>query len=255
MLSPATAMPRQGELVRRPIILASEGAIEPCAHCGMRRVSVCDAIPESGLKRLVFASVQGVAPTGRIFVDEGEPATGFFNITSGTAKLYKLLPDGRRQITGFAGPGHFLGLAVSETYAFSAEAIDTVRYCLFPRARLRGLLEEFPALEARLLADACNELAAAQEQMLLLGQKTASERLASFLIARSKNGAPCGTPQRRFELPMGRGDIAGYLGLTVETVSRTFTRFRNQKLIETPTANVIVILKPEALDNIAEANG
>ena len=75
---------------------------------------------------------------GRCFIDEGEPAGAFFNITAGRAKLFKVLPNGRRQITGFVGPGRFLGIAVSDTYAFSAEAIEPVRYCRFHRGKLRA---------------------------------------------------------------------------------------------------------------------
>jgi CRP/FNR family transcriptional regulator len=85
---------------------------------------VCNAIPDADLPRLAAIAVVTEAPAGQCFIDEGEPASAFFNITLGTAKLFKLLPDGRRQITGFVGAGHFLGLAVSDTYAFSAEAIE-----------------------------------------------------------------------------------------------------------------------------------
>jgi CRP/FNR family transcriptional regulator len=162
-----------------------------------------------------------------------------------------MLPDGRRQITGFVGPEHFLGLAISEHYAFTAEAITTVRYCLFPRARMTALLEDFPLMERRLLGRASNELAAAQEQMLLLGRKTARERLASFLVAQSKQGAACQIAQTRFDLPMIRDDIGGYLGVTVETVSRNFTLLRRQKIIETPSLRSVVILNRKALEMVA----
>jgi CRP/FNR family transcriptional regulator len=159
-------------LPTRPVVLDPLLAIEPCGRCDARSQSVCNAIPDTDLRRLVEASVTGTAAPGTSFISEGQPASSFFNITAGTVKLYKLLPDGRRQITGFVGVGHFLGLAVSDTYAFSAEAIDTVRYCRFSRPKLRVLLDDFPAMEKRLLQLASNELVAAQEQMLLLGRKT-----------------------------------------------------------------------------------
>ena len=153
------------------------------------------------------------------------------HFTAGTAKLFKLLPDGRRQITGFVGPGQFLGLAVSDTYAFSAEAIEQVRYCRFPRAALRAVLNDFPQMEKLLLEIASNELVAAQEQMLLLGRKTARERLASYLLTQSRQGGPSGRSRNQFELPITHIDIADYLGLTIETVSRTFTRLQAEALI------------------------
>jgi CRP/FNR family transcriptional regulator len=225
--------------------------LEPCAHCDARPFSVCNAIGDADLARLAGAALVVEVAAGQCFIDEGEPAASFFNITRGTAKLFKLLPDGRRQITGFAGVGHFLGLAVSDTYAFSAEAIEPVRLCRFSRNRLRVLLDDFPAMEKRLLEVATNELVAAQEQMLLLGRKTARERLASFLVMQSRQGAPCQQPRARLALPMTRGDIADYLGLTIETVSRTLTRFRSEGLIDIPAQSCLVIHDRRALEHLA----
>jgi CRP/FNR family transcriptional regulator len=216
---------------------------------------VCNAIPDADLARLAAAAVVTEVPGGQCFIDEGEPANSFFNITAGTAKLFKLLPDGRRQITGFVGPGHFLGLAVSDTYAFSAEAIEDVRLCRFPRAKLRALLDDFPLMEKRLLEVAAHELVAAQEQMLLLGRKTARERLASFLLMLSRQGVPCGQPRRRFRLPMTRNDIADYLGLTIETVSRTLTRLRAEGVIQILSQSELGIPDVAALEGLAGGLG
>ncbi|MBN8872829.1 MAG: helix-turn-helix domain-containing protein [Rhodospirillales bacterium] len=234
----------------RPLVLDPAGA-DPCAHCDARHASVCNAIPDSDMARLATTAVVVEAAPGTTFINEGDAAGCFFNITRGTAKLFKLLPDGRRQITGFVGVGHFLGLAVSDTYAFSAEAIDHVRFCRFSRTRLRALLDEYPLMEKRLLEVASNELVAAQEQMLLLGRKTARERLASFLASQSRLGVSCQHPRQRFALPMTRGDIADYLGLTIETVSRTLTKLRSEGLIEIPSTTEVVIRAPAALERLA----
>lgn len=233
------------------MVIAAQGHVDPCAHCDARPHSVCNAIPDSDMARLAAAAVTHTAAAGTSFIEEGEPANAFFNITAGTAKLFKLLPDGRRQITGFVGVGHFLGLAVSDTYAFSAEAIDDVRYCRFSRPRLRTLLDDYPLMEKRLLEVASNELVAAQEQMLLLGRKTARERLASFLMMQSCQGVGCQVARNRFALPMTRGDIADYLGLTIETVSRTLTKLRSEGLVEIPSATEMVIRNRAALENVA----
>jgi CRP/FNR family transcriptional regulator, anaerobic regulatory protein len=238
-------------LQSRPIVVDPRSGVEPCGHCDARPYSVCNAIPNADLARLAAAAVVTDVPAGTTFIEEAEPAHSFFNITRGTARLFKLLPDGRRQITGFAGVGHFLGLAVSDTYAFSAEAIEPVRFCRFPRTRLRLLLDDFPAMEKRLLEVAANELVAAQEQMLLLGRKTARERMASFLAMQSSQGVSCRQPRMRFPLPMTRSDIADYLGLTIETVSRTLTRFRSEGLIEIPCQSEVVILNRRALESLA----
>jgi CRP/FNR family transcriptional regulator len=216
----------------------------------VRHQSVCHAIDDADLARLAAVAVVRDVERGQVFIDEGEPAADFFNITRGSVKLFKLLPDGRQQVTGFAGVGHFLGLAVSTTYSFSAEALEPVRMCRFSRPKLRALLDDFPQLERRLLETACNELAAAQEQMLLLGRKTARERLASFLVARARDLAPCSTGQH-LHLPMTRAEIADYLGLTIETVSRTFTRFRAEKRISTPSNSEVLLLDRAWLDEVA----
>jgi CRP/FNR family transcriptional regulator len=235
----------------RSNVLDPQGGLDPCATCEARAVSVCNAIGDADLGRLAaITAVTEVAP-GQCFIDEGEPANCFFNITAGTAKLFKLLPDGRRQITGFVGAGHFLGLAVSDTYAFSAEAVERVRFCRFQRAKLRALLDDFPLMEKRLLEVAANELVAAQEQMLLLGRKTARERLASFLLLQSRQGMPCGHSRRRFSLPMTRNDIADYLGLTIETVSRTLTKLRAEGLIDIVSQAEIIVCNPAGLESLA----
>lgn len=191
-------------------------------------------------------------PAGATFIEEGEPAVAFFNITRGTARLFKLLADGRRQITGFAHAGHFLGLAVSDTFAFSAEAVEPVQLCRFSRPKLRALLDDFPAMEKRLLEVAANELVAAQEQMLLLGRKTARERLASFLMMQGRQAGVRESRSWRIAVPMTRGDIADYLGLTIETVSRTLSRFRTEGLIDIPSHAALVIRDPEALASLAD---
>jgi CRP/FNR family transcriptional regulator len=239
------------------LVETSHHLADPCAHCDARPFSVCSSIEDQDLARLAALAHPFAVEPGRSFIEEGDPAEHFFNVTVGTAKLFKMLPDGRRQITGFAGMGHFLGLAVSSTYAFGAEAVDPMRICRFSRSKLRTLLEDFPALERRLLEAASNELVAAQEQMLLLGRKTARERLASFLIARA-DGQPlrpsgCTHPLRasKVHLPMTRTDIADYLGLTIETVSRTLTRLRGEKLIDLPSPAEIVLRDLPALESLA----
>ena len=233
--------------------LSGQNGTEPCASCGARNSSICAAMEDRDLARLAALAVPIPIPVGRTFITEGDPAEHFFNVTAGTAKLFKLLPDGRRQITGFASTGTFLGLAVSSSYAFSAEAVDATRICRFSRTRLRRLLDDFPAMEKRLLEVASNELVAAQEQMLLLGRKTARERVASFLLARDSvaTGEGAAFAARRVSLPMARTDIADYLGLTVETVSRTMTRLRRDRLIEMPSPTEILLRNHAALAQLA----
>lgn len=235
----------------RPFVVLKARSAASCVECVVRDRSVCNAFAAPDLQRLADVAVHRQVEKGRVFIEEGMPAADFFNITSGTAKLYKTLPDGRQQITGFAGTGHFLGLAVSETYAFSAQAIEKVELCRFSRPKIRILLHDFPALEQRLLETACDELVTAQEQMLLLGRKTALERVASFLMARLNESITCGGHGNTVELPMTRAEIADYLGLTIETISRTFSKLKIDNRITTPHRDTVVILDPHWLSTVA----
>ena len=234
----------------QPIALDTSKTHEPCLGCDARQRSVCSEIDEADLAQLSATSVGVEYQKHEVFIVEGEPATDFYNVKHGTAKMFKLLPDGRQQITGFAGAGFFLGLAVQHNYAFSAQAIEDVRLCRFSRIKLRHLLDDFPQLERRLFETACKELAAAQEQMLLLGRKSAAERLASFLLGWSRE-TPVPVDPDLILLPMTRGEIADYLGLTIETVSRTFSLFRRELRISTPSNSEVIVLDRQWMEAAA----
>jgi CRP/FNR family transcriptional regulator len=225
--------------------------IGPCNTCEVRDFAACAPLNPEEQKRLVaIMSTVHVDPDRSIF-EEAEPADHVFNVTSGAVKIYKLLPDGRRQITGFLFPGDFLGLTHKESYAYSAEALAPTTLCRFPRRKLEALLDELPKLEQRLLGIASHELAAAQDQMMLLGRKSAKERVVSFLLMLSAAEARRGKPGNPVPLPMNRMDIADYLGLTIETVSRTFTQLKTQGLIQLMDEKLVRLAKPEALHEIA----
>jgi CRP/FNR family transcriptional regulator len=241
---------------RHLLVVETGPAPDHCRHCEARGRSVCSVLDHQDLHRLATAGTVIEIDAGHTFITEGDPADHFFNITHGTAKLYKLLPDGRRQITGFSHSGDFLGLAVSHNYAFSAEALEPLRFCRFTRKALRAVLDDFPAMEKRLLEVASQELVMAQEQMLLLGRKTARERVASFLLDQERLHRPRddGQPEP-IRLPMTRGDIADYLGLTIETVSRTFTRLKTEGLIALPAIDRVALLDREGLAIMADGYG
>lgn len=227
------------------------GALRSCQSCAIRSMSVCGALRVGELQRLEMIRKSVKLDTRETLFYEGDPASDLFNVTHGAIKVYKLLADGRRQITGFLFPGDFLGLALHNRYTYSAEAITQSELCRFPRGAFEKFLDEFPALERRLLQSASNELAAAQDQMLLLGRKTAKERIATFLLSLSEREVRRGEKHSVAELPMSRNDIGDYLGLTVETVSRTFTRLKKSGLIELQSAHHVVLSDPDALREIA----
>ena len=240
----------------RPRPSQTQPSANKCAHCDGRHAGMCDSVSDRDLDRLSAAAIVMTVARGRRFIEEGDAAAHFYTITDGTARLFKTLPDARQQITSFAGRGDFLGLAFGPVYSCSAEAVDEVRLCRFSRARLHELTADFPTLERRLLSIVSNELVLAQEQMLLLGRKLARERLASFLILRArKTGggrAPANGPIP-VSLPMRRADIADYLGVTIETISRSFTAFKHEGLIAIGSAHQVVILDLARLDACASA--
>ena len=146
----------------------------------------------------------------------------------------------------------FVGHAVNEVDAYTAETIDTVRLCRFPRARLQALIEEIPRFEKRMLGMASNELIEAQDQMLLLGRKTAQEKVASFLLMMSKRASRRSRPPNPIELPMSRADVADFLGLTTETVSRSFTQLKTCGAIQLLDHARVLLKDLDGLKDLAE---
>ncbi len=225
-----------------------------CQSCEVRQLAICSALDESELYRLDAIVSHIHLDVGETLFYEGDEPGHVFTVATGTLRLYKMLPDGRRQITGFVFPGDFLGLATQEGFSYSTEAVTEAGLCRFPTRRLRALFDEFPKLETRLLSKARDELIAAQEQMLLLGRKAPAEKIASFLLGLSRRVERWNMPANPVLLPMSRGDIADYLGLTVETVSRTFTRLRSEGVIELPESHRVVLVDLERLADLAEGS-
>ena len=223
--------------------------IATCASCALRARSLCGGISDADTDCLAAATTRQHVTAGDVIFDEGEAADNVVTITSGTAKVFKVLPDGRRQITGFLFPGDFAGLALEGAYVYSAEAVTEVNLCRFPRRQLRGLLDRFPKMEHHLLRMTVNELTSAQDQMMLLGRKTASEKIASFLLMLCDRAGREDTWE--VAIPMTRMDIADYLGLTTETVSRTFTQLRKSGCIKLVDTSTVQFLDRDQTENIA----
>ncbi len=223
----------------------------PCAACAVRDLSVCGALRPEDVARLNAIVNQKFLEPGEMLFLEADPAESLYVITDGSIKLYKMLADGRRQITGFLFRSDFLGLAFRERYAYSAEALSATTVCRFPKDRLEALLDEFPEMERRLLSIASNELASAQDQMLLLGRKTAEEKLASFLWILSRRAMLKEEDGRTIDLPMTRMDMADYLGLTIETVSRSFSSLKRKEIISFTTPQHMQILDLSAIAELA----
>ncbi len=225
--------------------------VEPCDACAARGVSICRVLPHRQLRRLADCMVEQEFAAGATLFGDGDPGGALFNITDGVVKLFKLMPDGRRQVIGFLFRGDFLGVSVGDHHTLWAEAITPVRACRFPRAAFYNLLRDSPELYEELLSRAADELRVAQAQMVLLGRKTAQERLATFLVDMADRERRRGAVPGLVTLPMTRSDIADYLGLTIETVSRAVTAFETAGFVRRLDRGALALLQPDVLARLA----
>jgi len=223
-----------------------------CADCRVRDLSICSYLEGPEISQFSDILQHVELSNGESLFDEGEPSDYVFSIIDGAVKLYKLLPDGRRQVTGFMFPGDFLGLARSSEYVYSAEIIKNTKLCRMPRVKLEKIIASSNNLKQQFLTLARDELADAQDHMLLLGRKTAIEKLASFLLMLSKRSVRRGDAANPISIPMNRNDIGDFLGLTTETVSRTLTRLRKGQVIDIGTDHTINVNDFEALKSLSE---
>jgi CRP/FNR family transcriptional regulator, nitrogen fixation regulation protein len=176
---------------------------------------------------------------------ESEPADYVYKVISGSVRTYKVLADGRRQIGAFYMVGDVFGLESGDEHTFSAEAISDARVLVIKRSALVALAERDNEVARQLWALTGRELSRVQDHILLL-IKTAQERVVGFLLEMAERASNNGA----LELPMSRQDIADYLGLTIETVSRTLTLLENNAAIELPTSRRIVLRNRSALNRL-----
>lgn len=227
-------------------------ASHPCFGCTVRCSSVCGVLDVDKLAQLRRIGSHSRLAAGQPLFHEGDDADRVYTVTGGTLKLYKLLPDGRRQVTGFAHPGDFLGISVDGEYAFTAEAVEPTQLCAFFGHRFDEFAEENPEMERELYRLAAHEAAAAQQQFVLLGRKTAAERLATFLLMLAQRAEEReGRLGSVIRLPMSRSDIADYLGLTKETISRVTSAMKRQRLIQLLSIDTLEIVDRRGLETLA----
>ncbi|MGZ5853698.1 MAG: helix-turn-helix domain-containing protein [Xanthobacteraceae bacterium] len=173
---------------------------------------------------------------------DGEPADYVYKVISGAVRTYRVLSDGRRQIDAFHLPGDMFGLELGEKHACSAEAVTSAKVLLVRRSSLLSASQRDGEVARKLWALTAQQLRRSQDHALLL-IKSAQERVAAFLLEMAKRLRDASS----VELPMSRQDIADYLGLTIETVSRTLTQFEDQSTIELLASRRIALRNPTAL--------
>ena len=213
-------------------ILNQENIKTRCTICKIRSYSFCRCLDEDRLQKFSkISSEKKYTNKENIFI-QNDPAKHLFNITEGNVKIYQLLDDGRIQIIGFLYPGDFFGSYKNNKYNYSAEAIGNLKACVFDQKILDRYLDENPILAKELLHQTSFELTLAQDRITVLGKLNAGERLARFLLNISEQRKRIGWQNNPISLPMTRQDIADYLGLTIETVSREFSNLKSSNIIK-----------------------
>ena len=221
---------------------------EICRACEARHKGVCGALNPTQLITLAKHATRRTHDAGTVLLHEADRVESHANIMKGVVKLSKVLADGRQQIVGLQFAPDFLGRPLGEENATTVEAASDVRVCGFPKSTLDRLIAENPDLEHRLLAQTLKELDEAREWMVTLGRKTAAEKVASFLYLLASHIDPeADGGASTFLLPLSRSDIADFLGLTTETVSRQMTRLRQVGVIAIENRRKITIPVSERL--------
>src|SRR5262249_27423681 len=200
------------------------------------------ACPRASFEQnLARSSLCGVETKEFIFA-EGDPITHVYLVETGAVALYKVLADGRRQIVGFAYPGDFIGLGAHGEHLMNAQVKNPTRLRCPPVPLLRKGARRDPLVGLQLYEALAGEWAPTRDLMLTIGRRSAMERVAVFLLAFSRRNQSNGQDRSSFELPMTRADIADFLGLTIETVSRTFTKLKMLGLIDLPRSDRIKLV-------------
>lgn len=223
-----------------------------CMSCDARARAICNTLDCQELLRLNDIAQAKIFRANQVILSEGESTRSVFNIVSGVVRLSRLLSDGRRVVTGFLFPGDFLGISLDGVNSVTAEAIGEVATCKMEWNKLQNLFEDIPKLEHRLLQMTVGEVINGRDHMMLLARKTLRERMATFLLKFEEYLREADSEPSTLKLPMSRADIADYLGVTVETISRCLAAMAEEGLIQLLSPRRIAILSREAVAEIAE---
>lgn len=233
-----------------------------CDTCAIRNRALCRGLTGDSMAELNRISFRRRFTPGATILHDTEPAGWCGVIISGVVKLVKTTADGRQQIVALQFPGDFVGEPFGKPARLNAEAVGKVDLCTFPKGPFENLLQQHSGLSKALLEDTLGSLEAAREWMLVLGRKTAEERLATFLVLLVErttsclegSQACCSEPsvQPVIELPLSRSEIGKLLGLRIETVSRHMSTLKSTGTIATIGSRAVRILDLERLRHFAE---
>lgn len=218
-----------------------------CRACEARHGGLCSALTSQQLSELSRQSSRRHIESGQELIGQGEPVPYYANILRGVVKLSKMMADGRQQIVGLQFAPDFLGRPFLHESTMAAEAATEIDICVFPRASMDRMLIESPSMERKLHSQALKELDEARDWMLTLGRKSAFEKVSSFLYLIATHIDPENVDKSTFDLPLSRADIADFLGLTIETVSRQMTKLRKDGIIQIENNRHITVPNMDAL--------
>ncbi|WP_143730429.1 fumarate/nitrate reduction transcriptional regulator Fnr [Microbulbifer sp. GL-2] len=224
-----------------------------CGNCSVRRLCLPAGLSQADIARLEKVTRRKkIVKAGEVLFRSGDPFQNLYAIRSGSFKSVVIASDGDTQVTHFALPGELLGLDAysKRIHSSYAEALEDSSVCLLPFAQLELLAQQVPTLQQQIYSIFSEELRQENDILLLLGKRSAETRLAALLINISSRYASRGYSHSEFVLSMPRIDIANYLGLTAETVSRVFSRFQREGLIKV-NGRVIKFLDLLGLSEVA----
>jgi len=227
-----------------------------CQECSLNEICLPVGIDDEDMERLdaIIDRKRPLARGDHLF-RVGDRFRSIYAVRSGSLKTYATSEDGQEQVMGFHLPGELIGLdaIASDSHPLAARALETTSVCEIPFDQLESLSGQLPGLQHQMLRIMSQEIRDDEQSMLTLGQRSAEERLAAFLISLSNRYRRRGFSPTQFNLTMSRGDIGNYLGLALETVSRLFTRFQNEGLLKVERRH-IELLDRQRLCHFSSAN-
>lgn len=229
-----------------------------CSDCAVRDAALCGSLDDVELRALNSIGERRTYPRGSTVIWAGDESVTCANVLSGMLKLATTTPDGRAQIVGLLYPADFVGRPYAEEADHTVEALTDVELCVFPRRQFERVLDDHIRMERLLLQRTLTALQEARARMLMLARKSASEKVADFLLEMAGKAGTNGCRAMpdgplTFDLPLTRGQMADVLGLTIETVSRQLTRFKAAGMITLPGTRAVTISDRAALEAIAAA--
>lgn len=229
-----------------------------CDTCVVRNRAICAALDAGEIQALSTIGRRRVLEAGEPLIWEGDDSVLVANVIDGVLKLSTGTEDGREQIVGVVYPSDFIGRPFGATTRHSVTALTEAKVCVFSRSDFDGFAADHPKLEHKLLQRTLAELDRTRRWMLLLGRKSAEEKVATFLLDMSERlvDPGCedhsGRPLDEFELPFSRQQVGDILGLTIETVSRQMTKLKRDGIIDLPTRRAVIIRDRGALQALAD---